>query len=235
MTTSTAITPASGLHRLSKLVTGVSVGVLLMPTMVLADETRAKADPYSMEDETWITIQGTVESVSRDEFRLDYGDDSIVVEMDDSDRDATAYELSKGDEVSVSGRIDDDFFASTSIEAAAVYVKDLGTTFFASSTDDEDRSALAPDVTSPLPVEHTVISGRVTNVSENEFEVDTGTRMVRVETDKMTYNPMDDEGYQHIDVGDRVRVSGEIDFDFFEGRELVADSIIELYDSPFSG
>ena len=44
----------------------------------------------------------------------------------------------------------------------------------------------------------------------------------------MLYNPLDDEGYQKIDVGDRVKVTGNIDNDLFEGKELMADSVIKL-------
>jgi hypothetical protein len=44
----------------------------------------------------------------------------------------------------------------------------------------------------------------------------------------MPYNPLDDEGYQKVDVGDRVSVTGTMDYDLFEGRELVADSLVIL-------
>lgn len=42
------------------------------------------------------------------------------------------------------------------------------------------------------------------------------------------YNPLDSEGFQQIQVGDRVSVGGTIDYDFLEGRELVASSIVTL-------
>ncbi len=35
----------------------------------------------------------------------------------------------------------------------------------------------------------------------------------------MSYNPLDAEGYQKIDVGDRVKVIGEMDVNLFEGCE----------------
>ena len=67
-------------------------------------------NPYAKPDNSWISIHGTVTSVSADEFELDYGDGLISVEMDDGDRDADGYKLVKGDEVRVSGTIDDDFY-----------------------------------------------------------------------------------------------------------------------------
>ena len=47
--------------------------------------------PCMKPDDTWITINGTVEDVTRDAFKLDYGSGMVMVEMDDGDRDADAY------------------------------------------------------------------------------------------------------------------------------------------------
>lgn len=195
-----------------------------LTTSALADE----ADPYTMADNTWITLSGEVESVDRDSFMLDYGDGYILVEMDDGDRDADAYKLLKGDKVTVSGQIDDDFFETTKIEASSVYVENIGTTFFASSVDEETSEGLVATVSVPVVVAETVVQGTVTDVNTSEFTVDAGLHNMRVDVSDMPYNPLDDEGYQKIDVGDRVRVSGDIDSDLFEGRELVADTLIKL-------
>ena len=46
----------------------------------------------------------------------------------------------------------------------------------------------------------------------------------------MAYNPLDDKGYQKIEVGDIVRATGKIDESFFEGRELMAESVVKLID-----
>lgn len=193
-------------------------------TSAAADE----ADPYSMADNTWITLSGEVESVDRDSFMLDYGDGYILVEMDDGDRDADAYKLLKGDKVTVSGRIDDDFFEVTKIEAGSVYVENIGTTFFASSVDEETSEQLVAAISVPVVVSETVVQGTVTEVGRNEFTVDAGMKNLRVDVSDMPFDPLDEEGYLKIDVGDRVRVTGEIDNQVFEGRELVADTVIVL-------
>lgn len=44
----------------------------------------------------------------------------------------------------------------------------------------------------------------------------------------MYWKLLDDDGYQKIEVGDRVSVSGDIEYDFLTGRELEADSVLEL-------
>jgi uncharacterized protein YdeI (BOF family) len=184
-------------------------------------------DPYAKADDTWISISGTVDQVRPDTFVLDYGDGMITVEMDDGDRDADAYKLMKGDKVTVNGLVDDDFFEKTTIEASSVYVENLGTYFYASAVDEEDTFVTS---WSPVEVSRTVVQGTVTDVDAlaGELTLHTGSRAIQVEVDDMTYDPLDDEGYQKIEVGDRISVSGSMDSDLFEGRELVADSILTL-------
>jgi len=183
-------------------------------------------NPRAMPDESWISLGGTVEAVSADSFVLDYGTARITVEMDDGDRDADAYKLLVGDQVTVNGRIDDDFFEATTIEASSVHVKKLDTYFYASSLDEEsDGPFIAP---TPLPPYETIVQGTVTAVADDELTLDTGLRMVTVEVDRLGYDPLDDDGYQRIDVGDRVNVAGAIDDDFFAGREIVARSVVKV-------
>ena len=195
--------------------------------LTLAAGTAFAVDPYEKADDTWISISGTVDLVRPDTFILDYGDGKITVEMDDGDRDADAYKLMKGDKVTVNGVVDDDFFEKTTIEASSVYVENLGTYFYASAVDEEDTFVT---YWSPVEVSRTVVQGTVTDVDAmaGELTLHTGTRAIRVEVDEMSYDPLDDEGYQKIEIGDRISVSGEMDSDLFEGRELVADSILTL-------
>lgn len=189
-------------------------------------------NPYIKKDDSWITISGSVESVKPDSFILNYGDGEVLVEMDDGDRDADAYVLLKGDEVTVSGRIDDDFFEQTKIEAAIVYVKNIDTTFFSSSIDEESYDLFEPSVVPQLPLSRTVVRGTVSDVNGDEFLLNTGKRLLRVDVSDMDSDPLDDQGYLKIRTGDRVSVFGQIDVDLFEGRRLEADSVIKLYKRP---
>lgn len=209
----------------------LAAGLSSLAIALLAWSPAASAEepnPFLMPDDSWITISGTVETVSTDTFTLDYGDGAVIVEMDDGDRDADAYKLMVGDKVTVSGSIDDDFYETTTIEASSVYVENLGTTFFASALDEETTEGWAVAVTVPVAISETIVYGTVTDVDEHEFTVDSGLRELRVDVEEMAYNPLDDEGYQKIRVGDRVKVTGNIDTDFFEGRELMADAVIKL-------
>lgn len=197
--------------------------------------TRARADepnPYAMPDNTWISISGSVDMVQPDSFELDYGDGTVKVEMDDGDRDADAYKLMPGDKVTVSGTIDDDFFEKTKIEAGSVYVENIGTTFYASPLDDESYPGLDPVMIPPIHVARTIVRGTVSQVNDHQFVVDTGPRLLRVDVRDMGFDPLDDEGYLKIDVGDRVKVIGQIDTGLFTNRKLDADTVIELHDRP---
>lgn len=203
----------------------VAIAALVAVPAMAADTT---SEPYAQPDDTWISISGTVETVSPNTFTMDYGEGLITVEMDDGDRDADAYKLLEGDRVTVTGKIDDDFFETTTVEASSVYVEKLDTYFYASAADEED---LFVTVTTPIVVSDTLIQGTVTDVAgEEEFVVDTGLRRVMVETDTLGYDPLDAEGYLRIEEGDVVSVRGTMDLDFFEGRELVASSVVELVD-----
>jgi len=193
-----------------------------------AEAGSANPNPYARPDDTWISISGTVTSVAPDSFVLDFGEGTIIVEMDDGDRDADGYKLLEGDKVTVNGMVDDDFYETTTIEAGSVYVERLGTTFFASTIDEEDFVSWTTITLTPVVIPYTVIQGTVTSVSDDEFVVNTGLRSMRVEVEGMPYNPLDDEGYQKVRVGDVVRVTGEIDDDFFEGREMEANSVVKI-------
>src|SRR6056297_3223471 len=112
----------------------------------LATSASARQDPTEQLDESWISLGGTVTSSSADSFRLDYGDGMITVEMDDWDYDGDAFPLMDGDQVTVYGRVDQNLFANTTIEAGSVYVQDLNTFFYASAADEEEYGAWVVNV-----------------------------------------------------------------------------------------
>lgn len=196
-----------------------------MATLAVAASPVEAKNPYTRANNSFISINGTVDSVSADKFMLNYGDGLVTVEMDDYDRDADGYNLMKGDKVRVSGFIDDDVFETTKIEAGSVFVENLGTYFFASSADEEDSFMT---MTAPVVVSSTYVQGKVTGINGCKFTLDTGKRMLTVDTSELGYNPLDKEGYQKIKKGDRVSVGGKMDKDFWGNRELDANSVITL-------
>lgn len=204
------------------------IATLATLSAMISQPAFSDSDPYLQPDETWIRLSGEVESVSEDAFILDYGDGIVTVEMDDGDRDADGYKLVNGDKVTVSGMVDDDFYETTSIEASSVYVENIGTYFFASAADEE---AGFVEVGTPVSVSFSVLKGTVSEVNEESFVLNTGPRRMVVEVDEMSYNPLDDEGYQKVEVGDLVSVTGSVDNDLFEGRVFEAESVVTLVNS----
>lgn len=83
-------------------------------------------------------------------------------------------------------------------------------------------------VTTPVVISGTIIQGTVTAVDDEEFTIDSGDRRITVEVDEMAYDPLDDDGYQQVEVGDKVSVSGRLDDDLFEGRVLEAGTVVTL-------
>lgn len=185
----------------------------------------AAQDPYSKADDTWISISGTISSVTKDRFTLDYGEGFVTVEMDDWDPQSETYGLDTGDTVTVNGIVDDGLFEMRSIEASSVYVENLDRYFFASPADEEGTFI---GLRSPILVSSATLQGRVTEVGDDEFTIETGYSDVTVATSELGYDPLDDMGYQKIEVGDRVSATGTLYPDFFEGRRMVADLVVTL-------
>ncbi|MDX1680120.1 MAG: hypothetical protein R3242_05240, partial [Akkermansiaceae bacterium] len=75
------------------------------------------------------------------------------------------------------------------------------------------------------------ITGTIEDIEGLEFTVDTGKRAMRADTAELGYNPFDDEGYQKLAVGDRVTMTGDLDNNWWESRELMVDSIVTLKDA----
>jgi uncharacterized protein YdeI (BOF family) len=196
------------------------------------------AQPYQKPDDSFVSISGTVTSPSADDFVLDYGSGTILVEMDDWDSYGDAYSLMDGDRVTVFGRIDDDFFEVAKVEAGSVYVENLNTYFYANAADEETKAWDPQYWTAPSPIVVSAMTLRGdivdVDVEEREFTVDSGGAEVTVDASALGYNPLDDNGYQQLDEGDFVSVSGMMDYAFMDGRVFKADAVTTLVDEQQS-
>lgn len=193
--------------------------------MVHAQEAK---DVNNAEPREWLSLTGEVATVSGDEFTLDYGKNDITVEMDDFD----AYDdnfLLAGDDVTVTGRIDADFVDSKRLEASSVYVAALNEYFYASAADEEDGyySFAAADYWDGG--DWISMTGEVTSVDGSQFTLSAGSTDYVVETDELANNPLDDQGKEKIETGERVVVSGEFEtFDLFSGDVIEAEAVTTL-------
>ncbi|MBI1361600.1 MAG: hypothetical protein GC155_15085 [Alphaproteobacteria bacterium] len=190
--------------------------------------------PHSRPDQSWITISGRVQHPTNDKFLLNYGDGYITVEMDGWGDWGNAWKLQPGDQVTVTGKVDNDLFQRTSIEASSVFVRNLNTSFYANPADEESVTAWL----APSPYEYTTsLRGVVQNVrpAKNQFTLDIGRTSILVDVSHLNYNPLDKVGYQQITPGDRVLVSGDIDDGLFQRREIMASNLVTLDQRSSSG
>ncbi len=208
--------------------------IAILPLSIIACQNTQQPAPESpppqsspvreVPDDTYISLSGTIAQTRDDAFLLDYGSGVITVEMDDYDFYPEGKNLLENDEVIVYGFVDDDFRESRTIEAKSVYVENLGTQFFASGADEEDFP-FSP-VADFSPRIH--LTGEVISTSGRKFDLATPAGLIEVDTTSMPYHPLDDEGYQKVEPGDRVRVTGSLEKKLFEGLALDAQIIINL-------
>jgi len=175
-----------------------------------------------MEDDTYLTFTGSVAETREDEIDLMVGKDTVTVEVDDEIRDGGAYSLAEGDSITVTGYVNDEFFDGKEVEANAIYVDKIGTTFIVN----EDFADGYGMVSGRDFDDHVEINGKVISIDEDdEFRINTGSGEFTVEVDGLDDNPLDDDGYMQLRVGDQINVSGVIDDDWMEGREIEANKV----------
>lgn len=192
---------------------------------VMSEEVASKPDG------SWISLSGIATEAGIENFELDYGEGQVVVEMDTLGWEAYEADplLFEGHEVTVYGRVDDDLFDKATIEAGSVYDHTLHTYFYADAVDEE--SGLFTTVYVDDNFDDVTLRGTVSEVDGREFTIDHGILETTVDTSYLGYNPMDDSGFQKIEVGDRVKVGGELDLNVIENQEVNADWIVTLGDS----
>lgn len=188
----------------------------------------AAQTPRTADNGEWLTLSGSVVSSSSDSFMLDYGGKTIKVEMDDYDWYADNPVI-KGDHVTVTGRMDADFWEKRKIEASSVYVKSLNTMYFASAADEEGAMSPVLRIDPLTNGESVSLTGRVAAINGDELTLDAGLLNYTVDVGSLGYDPLDNDGPQRISVGDRISVMGRMDdADLFDNREIDAKVLTEL-------
>ncbi len=196
----------------------------------LSGDGKNTSEPFAevASDGSYVSLAGTVAEASAEQFLLDYGSGTMTVEMDDWDWYPEGHHLLENDQVVVYGFIDDDFYERRSIEASSVCVTDAGTQFYASGVDEEDFPVYAGVEFGEPRIE---LKGTVTKIDGDEFHLNTGNKVVEVDTEDMPYDPLDKEGFQQIKVNDRVSVTGLLEADVFDNLEIAASRVVTLRSS----
>lgn len=186
-----------------------------------AGGTDAAARLAAATDESWINLSGTVVSTEPSSFVLDYGDDTITVEMDDWDWYREGRALAVGDPVVVRGRVDDGLWLNKRIEASSVYAKNLNTHFYASAADEEDVASASLYLAAvPTDVNAT---GYVSAIEGQELTLGSPAAPIRVDLSRLAADSRPD-----VKVGDRIYVWGDLDIEPRERSELMAKGMVKL-------
>ncbi|GAB5413709.1 MAG: hypothetical protein Cons2KO_13120 [Congregibacter sp.] len=191
-------------------------------------------DPHEKADDTQITMSGTMTEIDGDEFVLNYGDGTITIELEDWKRDAEDLGFTDGAEVTVFGEIDNDLFTASTIEAEAIYFKPTSSYYYAK--EDADQQTFMAFVWSEpdtYELSDMTLRGRVvsTEADDGKFTIAVGNGdEVTVSTASLDYNPLQVENGNPVDMGDYVRVGGRLDYEFFDGKVLKAESVSTIYE-----
>lgn len=160
-------------------------------------------DLQKKEDNSWISLQGTVVETATTGFELDYGSGVVWVQMDDWKWYKADDPIEVGDTIRVNGRVEDDQEKKTIIIADNIYVKDLNTYIYIEGGDEIFQPAIEQDKVFQL-------SGIIVSIDNRRFTMNLGSRQVIIDTTELPYNPLDKKGYQQLKVGDSVYVTGEL-------------------------
>lgn len=202
--------------------------MILLAPMALSAATDERQEVKQASDGELITLTGKVVSASGDRFTLDYGQRDITVEMDDYDG-FTENALLSGDKVTVTGRMDQDFHEARKIEASSVYVDSLNEYFYANAADEEEGVYLQVLNDTLQDDEWVSLTGTVASINGKDITLDTGVYEYDVDASGLAYDPLDANGKERIEVGERVVVFGRMDdADLFDDREIEASSISTL-------
>ena len=215
----------------NKLALGISAA-LFAATATAGDMKTEKNSVANLADDSSITLMGTVATVDDDEFVLSHDTGTITVELDEWDNSwfEDHGELLLGERVMVSGTIDKDLFEKTEIKAKSLWAQDLNTYLY---TDERTADADYSIITMwSFDTDYlTTLRGTISEIDGDEFVLNTGISDIRVDTEEMRYDPLDEKGFQKLQIGDRVSVVGDLDKDFLDTVELEATSILTLEDA----
>lgn len=204
----------------------------MTPLTVSAQNNQQEVLPQ-FEEGTSVILSGIVVDTQNAEFTMNTNNAGMVtVELEEWNWDLSNEAerlLNPGDEITVSGVIDDDFFENREISANNIYVTEEFVYYYVVDT---EPAYIAAGQELPLKAypDGTFVKtrGEVQTIRGREMDINTGEYTVTVDTVALPYNPFDGTGQQKVEEGNRVMVYGQVDNNFIQDREISADTIIRL-------
>lgn len=210
------------------------IGILALMTLAVVPgayaQTTTTKSPAALNDNAYVTLSGTVgEITDADEFMLKYKGYRIQVDTNDYwpnlfGKDAIQV-LKPGDKVTVTGKVDDNWFTKKEIDATSISTggKNYSRVYWRGSNNMSNYGSWPYYGWNDEMYEERVgLSGTVSKVTgDNTFEMKYGTGTVKVDT-----SGLDIIKANMLNRGDRVTVYGNMDDNWFGKRELNADYLI---------
>jgi uncharacterized protein YdeI (BOF family) len=204
----------------------------LQPHAVATDKTDMDGS-VEFQNDAYITLSGKVGKITDgDEFELQHTGGTIMVDTNDTWPDlfqADASTLLKtGDNVTVTGKVDNNLFASNEIEAYQLTVN--GPTYnrvytnnnFGPENDDNYMAYYGSYGTGLEDDQEVRLSGEVSRLIDDEsFMLRYGNGEIKVEADDVEFT-----NAPRLAVGDEIVVFGEVEEGWFSKKTLEADRII---------
>lgn len=193
----------------------------------------AGADAITLQNDAFITLSGTVKEVTdEDAFQLQYAEGTIKVDTNDAwpdlfQENATSL-LRTGDNVTVTGKVDNNLFTANEVEAYQLTVNGPNYNRVYTNNEfgpDNDSSYVASYGAYGAGLEDDQkvrLSGEVSRLVDNE------SFMLRYGTGEITVNAADVKfsDAARLAVGDEIVVFGEVDKGLFSKKTLDANRII---------
>lgn len=180
------------------------------------------------ENDSNITLVGTVRNISGNEFQLQTGDQMIGVDVGTwdltNDVNLKNY-LQNGQKVVVNGNVDKNWFTDDEVEANNLYFQDQYDYYYVT---DANPAYSIEFNDSPNMKDGSFISlrGTVQSVDGEEFTISSKNQTMTIDTADMGTRAQGQA--LNLEQGDRVFVYGEIDDGFFDNQEISADSVIKV-------
>lgn len=180
-------------------------------------------DVKKTEENSWISLNGTVVAKDKTGFEIDYGSGLIRVQMNNWQWYNADHPIQLGDNVRVNGLVEDDQGEKPIVEADSIFIKDLNTYIFREGANDIFQPAIDQERVFQL-------QGTIVGTNNRRFTMNLGSRKVIIDTTELPYNPLDDKGYQQLKVGDTVQVTGELKKDNapFNTNAVMANTVTTL-------
>ncbi|QPG06342.1 hypothetical protein IT774_03860 [Salinimonas marina] len=194
------------------------------------DQTSYTPQPASAIENTWLTLSGEITKTSSDSFVINTGANEVNVEFDDGDRDGDASVFNRGDKVTVSGKVDKGLFTEAALDASSVFVHEWNTTYVSNPNDEPVYDRYIASAVVPDDLDSMTLIGTVSEIQDNIVELSTSGTTVQVDISELNGQPLKEDGKQHIQNGDRIKVDASIESAFFNEATIVANNVIRMSD-----